>query len=63
MDTDELKGKMKQGVGKAQEAWGDATDDPETEIEGEQKQTEGKIQEGWGNVKDTAGDLMDDDRD
>jgi uncharacterized protein YjbJ (UPF0337 family) len=62
MDTDELKGKMKQGVGKAQEAWGDATDDPETEAEGEQKQAEGKIQEGWGNVKDTAGDLMDDDR-
>jgi uncharacterized protein YjbJ (UPF0337 family) len=62
MDTDELKGKMKQGVGKAQEAWGDATDDPETEAEGEQKQADGKIQEGWGNVKDTAGDLMDDDR-
>lgn len=61
MDTDELKGKMKEGVGKAQEAWGDATDDPETEAEGQRKQAEGNIQEGWGKVKDAAGDMLDDD--
>jgi uncharacterized protein YjbJ (UPF0337 family) len=62
MDTDELKGKMKEGVGKAQEAWGDATDDPETEAEGQRKQAEGNIQEGWGKVKDAADDMVDDDR-
>jgi uncharacterized protein YjbJ (UPF0337 family) len=60
MDTDELKGKMKEGVGKAQEAWGDATDDPDTEAEGQRKQAEGKMQQGWGQVKEAGRDLLDD---
>jgi uncharacterized protein YjbJ (UPF0337 family) len=60
MDTDELKGKMKEGVGKAKEAWGDATDDRSTQMEGEREQAEGKMQQGWGQVKDAGRDLLDD---
>jgi uncharacterized protein YjbJ (UPF0337 family) len=61
MDSDELKGKMKQGVGKAKEAWGDATDNPETEAEGQTDQAEGQMQQGWGKVKEAGRDLLDDD--
>jgi uncharacterized protein YjbJ (UPF0337 family) len=52
---------MKEGVGKAKEAWGDATDNPETEAEGQTDQAEGQMQQGWGKVKEAGRDLLDDD--
>ena len=61
MDKDRIEGNVKQGWGKAEEAWGDATDNPETEAEGQQDQAEGNLQEGWGKVKDAARDMADDD--
>lgn len=51
---------MKEGAGKAEEAWGHATHDAETEAEGEGKQAEGKIQEGWGHAKDDVRDAVHD---
>lgn len=63
MDKDRIEGNVKEGFGKAQEAWGDATNDPETEAEGERTQAEGNLQEGWGKVKDAGRDLVDDDND
>ncbi len=61
MDKDRIEGNIKQGWGKAEEAVGDATDNPETEAEGQQDQAEGSLQEGWGKVKDAGRDLVDDD--
>jgi uncharacterized protein YjbJ (UPF0337 family) len=63
MDKDRIEGNVKEGMGKVQEAWGDATNDPETQAEGEQKQAEGNLQEGWGKVKDAGRDMLDDDND
>ncbi len=37
----ETEGAVDKGTGKAQEAWGDATDDPETEAKGKARQVEG----------------------
>ncbi len=37
----ETEGAVDKGVGKVQEAWGDATDDPETEAKGQARQVEG----------------------
>jgi uncharacterized protein YjbJ (UPF0337 family) len=58
MDKDRIGGSMKEGVGKVQEGWGDATDNPETEAEGKEKQAEGKLQRGWGEAKDTVRDAV-----
>jgi len=52
MDSDRIKGGVKEGFGKAEEAWGDATDNPEKEAEGKKDQVEGK---------NTVRDVMDDD--
>jgi uncharacterized protein YjbJ (UPF0337 family) len=52
MDQDRIKGKAKEMGGRAQEAWGDATNQPEHEIKGKAKQAEGKVQEGYGRAKD-----------
>lgn len=61
MDSDRIKGGAKEGFGKAEEALGDATDNPSTEAEGRKDQVEGKVQQGWGETKDKARDVMDGD--
>jgi uncharacterized protein YjbJ (UPF0337 family) len=67
VDKDRIEGPVKEGAGKVEEAWGDATNDPETEAKGESRQAEGKVQEGWGRtkdaVRDVADDVTDDDKD
>jgi len=52
MDSDRIKGKIKQAEGKIQDVKGDFTDDPSDDIAGKAKQVEGKIQETWGKSKD-----------
>jgi uncharacterized protein YjbJ (UPF0337 family) len=63
MDSDRIEGGMKEGMGKAKEAWGDLTDDPGTEAEGQADQVEGNVQENWGEAKDKVRDALDDDDD
>ena len=58
MDRDRIEGTVKEGAGKVKEAWGDATDNPETEAEGQQEQVEGDVQEKWGKVKDDVRDAL-----
>ena len=58
MDSDRIEGTVKEGAGKVKEAWGDATDHPETEAEGQQEQAEGDLQEKWGKVKDDVRDAL-----
>ncbi len=60
MDSDEMKGKAKEGMGSAKEAWGDLTNDESTEAEGEAEQIEGKAQQGVGSAKEKVGDMTDD---
>ena len=62
MDSDRIKGPLKETGGKAKEGWGDLTDDRETEAEGEADQAEGKLQNTWGETKDNVRDAVDDDR-
>ncbi|MGH2383914.1 MAG: CsbD family protein [Candidatus Limnocylindria bacterium] len=62
MDSDRVEGPLKEAGGKIKEAWGDATDNPDTEAEGQMDQAEGKIQNTWGETKDDVRDAVDDDR-
>ena len=51
VNDDQVKGKVKQAVGKVQDAKGDLTNDPKDDLAGKAKQVEGKVQETFGNVK------------
>lgn len=62
MDKDRIEGSAKEAGGKVKEAWGDLTDDRETEAEGEADQVEGNVQRTWGEGKDAVRDATDDDR-
>jgi uncharacterized protein YjbJ (UPF0337 family) len=62
MDSDRVEGPLKEAGGKAKEAWGDVTDDHETEAEGQADQVEGNVQNTWGETKDKARDVLDGDR-
>ena len=54
MNRDQAEGKVKDVAGKAQRAFGDATDNASQGIKGGAKQVEGKVQQGIGNVEDAA---------
>ena len=58
MDKDRIEGPVKEGIGKVQEGWGDATNQADTEAAGEEKQAEGKLQEKWGEAKDAGRDAV-----
>jgi len=58
MDKDRIGGSMKEGVGKVQESWGDATNDPGAEAKGKEREAEGKLQRGWGETKDRVRDVV-----
>jgi uncharacterized protein YjbJ (UPF0337 family) len=62
VDQDRVEGPVKEAGGKVKEELGDLTDDPSTEAEGQAEQVEGKLQNEWGEAKDTARDVLDDDR-
>ena len=52
MDTDQVKGAVKEAIGKA-------TGDAKTQAEGAAEKTGGKAQNAVGGVKDTARDVLD----
>jgi uncharacterized protein YjbJ (UPF0337 family) len=54
MNRDQVEGKVKDVAGKAQRAFGDATDNASQQIKGGAKQVEGKVQQGIGNVEEAA---------
>lgn len=60
MNKDTLKGKWKQMVGSAKEAFGDFTDDELMEMEGDRDKFVGKVQERYGIAKDEAERRVDD---
>ena len=62
VDKDVVEGKLKQAEGKAQDALGDVTGNPDDDVAGKSKQVEGKIQEGVGRAKDAVRDALDKDQ-
>ena len=56
MDSNEIKGKLKDVAGKTQEKFGEATDSKEQQLKGLGKQAEGKVQETYGKTKDAMRD-------
>lgn len=54
MNTDQVKGKMKDVVGKVQQKTGEMMNSPEQQAKGAAKQVEGKMQKGYGDVKESA---------
>jgi uncharacterized protein YjbJ (UPF0337 family) len=53
MDKDRVEGSMENMKGKVKEGVGKATGDKKTEAEGKSDQAAGKLQNTWGSVKDT----------
>jgi uncharacterized protein YjbJ (UPF0337 family) len=59
-NKDIVKGKLKQAEGKAEDAFGQATDSPEHEAKGKLKQAEGHVQEAYGKTKQAVKDALND---
>jgi uncharacterized protein YjbJ (UPF0337 family) len=59
MDKDRVEGGVKEGAGKAKEAWGRVTGDRETQEEGRDEQAEGNLQQGLGHAKDAVRKVID----
>ena len=51
MNSDQIKGRMKQVEGAIEDAKGDLTEDPSDDLAGKAKKVEGRIQEAYGNAK------------
>ena len=60
MNWDQIEGKWKQVKGKAQEKWGDLTDDDLDRVEGKRDQMVGLVQEKYGKAKAEAEREVDD---
>ena len=60
MDKDRIEGTGKDLKGKIKEGVGKVTGDTKTEAEGKLEQGEGKVQNTVGGVKDKARELLDD---
>jgi uncharacterized protein YjbJ (UPF0337 family) len=54
MNWDQVKGNWKQLRGKAQQAWGDFTDDELDVIEGKREELIGRLQSKYGYTKEKA---------
>jgi uncharacterized protein YjbJ (UPF0337 family) len=60
MNWDQIEGKWKQVKGKAQEKWGDLTDDDLDRVAGKRDQMVGLVQEKYGKAKAEAEREVDD---
>ena len=60
MNKNELDGKVDQLKGKAKQAWGEATNDPETYDEGVADEAAGQVEEGFGKARRKVGDALHD---
>jgi uncharacterized protein YjbJ (UPF0337 family) len=57
MNSDQIKGSMKDAAGKAQRKLGEAVGSTEHQVKGAATQVEGKAQKTLGNVKETFKDV------
>jgi uncharacterized protein YjbJ (UPF0337 family) len=59
MNWDQVEGNWKQFKGKAQQKWGDLTDDDLDQVAGKREELEGRIQERYGKTKEQAKEEVD----
>lgn len=59
INTDEVKGKIREETGKAERKFGQATDDVGTAASGAAREVAGKVQKEWGKTKDAVEDAVD----
>ncbi len=59
MNWDQIQGQWKQMKGKAQERWGELTDDELDQAQGDREQMEGLIQQKYGKSKEEAREEVD----
>jgi uncharacterized protein YjbJ (UPF0337 family) len=57
MNTDQIKGSIKDAAGKAQRKLGEAVGSTEHQVKGAMKQAEGKAQKAVGNTKEAFKDV------
>ncbi|MDR7331284.1 CsbD family protein [Roseateles asaccharophilus] len=57
MNTDQIKGSIKDAAGKAQRKLGEAVGSTEHQVKGAARQAEGKAQKAVGNMKETFKDV------
>lgn len=57
MNTDQIKGTLKDAAGKVQQKAGEVINSPEQQAKGVAKQVEGKTQKAVGDVKEVAKDM------
>jgi uncharacterized protein YjbJ (UPF0337 family) len=58
-NKDEVKVKVREGVGATQEKAGQAMGDRHMEAEGNERKNEGKLEHAWGKVKGATEDAVD----
>jgi uncharacterized protein YjbJ (UPF0337 family) len=56
-DDDKLKGKWDETKGRAKNAWGEITDDPEKKAEGNMDKAKGKLEDVKGTIKNKIDDI------
>ena len=59
MNSDQIKGALKEAAGKVQSKTGDLIDSPEQEAKGLVKQVEGRAQKNLGDAKEVLKDSVD----
>jgi uncharacterized protein YjbJ (UPF0337 family) len=63
MDKDRIAGAARNGLGQAEQAFGDATGDAKTKVEGTMRSAAGRAQQLYGQAKDAASDAAGEVRD
>lgn len=58
MNKDQVKGTIKESIGKAQEKLGEVTGNTEQEAKGLKREIEGKLQRGYGDAKEKVKDAV-----
>lgn len=56
MNTDQVKGALKEVAGKVQQKTGELIDSPEQQAKGAAKQVEGNVQKSYGDAKEVVKD-------
>ena len=56
MNTDQIKGALKEVAGKVQQKTGEVLDSPEQQVKGAAKQVEGTVQKNYGDAKENIKD-------
>ncbi len=56
MNTDQVKGALKEAAGKVQQKTGEVLNSPEQQVKGAAKQVEGSVQKNYGDAKEDIKD-------